>query len=82
MNSNYHSLFIQTLLEEGFQQYGRNLSNYSKLLERINNKLDSNTACIKEMNADIEVIKEGNKDENNKIEEVQSKIYDLKEDID
>lgn len=34
------------------------------------------------MNADIEVIKEGNKDENNKIEEVQSKIYDLKEDID
>ena len=52
------------------------------MLERINNKLDSNTACIKEMNADIEVIKEGNKDENNKIEEVQSKIYDLKEDID
>ena len=34
------------------------------------------------MNADIEVIKEGNKGENNKIEEVQSKIYDLKEDID
>ena len=43
----------------------------SAVWKRMENKLYSNIACIKEVKVEIEVIKEGNKDVKDKIEEVK-----------
>ena len=40
-------------------------------LARMENKLDSEIACIQEVKAEIKVIKEGNKDVKDKIVEVK-----------